>query len=188
MTCPASSARLVEAVGALPGREDVRVLDWMELAPGMMAAIRFDLAFWFVFYVILAVVVAFTILNTFLMAVFERTREFGVMMALGSTPARLTGLLFRESAILAILGGLAGFLLGFLVTDWFHERGIFLPGMTEWAKYHGLPNRIYPIQTASGILLGIGLVLLISMAAAAIPIGRVRRLTPVRAMQGGRRG
>ncbi len=77
---------LAAAVGALPGRKEVAILDWMELAPGLLASIRVDMAFWFVFYVILVVVIAFTILNTFLMAVFERTREFGVVMALGGTP------------------------------------------------------------------------------------------------------
>ncbi|GAJ01540.1 unnamed protein product, partial [marine sediment metagenome] len=84
------------------------VLDWMELMPGLIQAIQMDLVSAFIFYIILIVVVAFSILNTFLMAVFERTREFGVLLAIGTTPRRLTKLLLTESVSMTMVGIVIG--------------------------------------------------------------------------------
>ncbi|MFT4822759.1 MAG: putative ABC transport system permease protein [Halioglobus sp.] len=60
----------------------LRVLDWDELQPGLKQAIQADMFSAFVMYAVLIVLVAFSVLNTQLMSVLERTREFGVMMAL----------------------------------------------------------------------------------------------------------
>ena len=65
--------------------------------PGLRQSIEMDLISGLIFYLLLLLVVAFSILNTFLMAIFERTREFGVMMAIGTTPGRLTKVLLIES-------------------------------------------------------------------------------------------
>ncbi len=61
--------------------EPLAVLDWNELMPGLRQSIEMDLISGLIFYLLLLLVVAFSILNTFLMAIFERTREFGVLMA-----------------------------------------------------------------------------------------------------------
>ncbi|MFT6366469.1 MAG: ABC-type antimicrobial peptide transport system permease subunit [Bacteroidia bacterium] len=57
-------------------------MDWDELQPGLKQAIQADMFSAFVMYAVLIVLVAFSVLNTQLMSVLERTREFGVMMAL----------------------------------------------------------------------------------------------------------
>ena len=62
------------------------VQTWRELLPGVLQAIQLDMVIGASMYVILILVVAFSILNTFIMAVHERTREFGVMMAIGRRP------------------------------------------------------------------------------------------------------
>lgn len=72
-----------------------------------------DLVSGFIFYVILVVVVAFSILNTFLMAILERTREFGVLLAIGMKPKRLVRLVLAESAVLTFFGIAAGSFSGF---------------------------------------------------------------------------
>jgi len=159
------------------------VLDWMELMPGLIQSIKMDLISGFIFYIILIVVVAFSILNTFLMVIFERTREFGVFMALGTTPGRLTRLLLFESTTLTLLGTALGILAGSLVTWYFQVHGIVISGTSEMLRQYGLPERMYPQLSLLSIAVGAGLVLVITLMTALYPALKVRRLRPVEAMR-----
>jgi len=159
------------------------VLDWMELMPGLIQSIKMDLISGFIFYIILIVVVAFSILNTFLMVIFERTREFGVFMALGTTPGRLTRLLLFESTTLTLLGTAIGILAGSLVTWYFQVHGIVISGTSEMLRQYGLPERMYPQLSLLSIAVGAGLVLVITLMTALYPALKVRRLRPVEAMR-----
>ncbi len=159
------------------------VLDWMELMPGLIQSIKMDLISGFIFYIILIVVVAFSILNTFLMVIFERTREFGVFMALGTTPGRLTRLLLFESTTLTLLGTALGILAGSLVTWYFQVHGIVISGTSEMLRQYGLPERMYPQLSPLSIAVGAGLVLVITLMTALYPALKVRRLRPVEAMR-----
>ncbi|WP_208022571.1 ABC transporter permease [Desulfonema ishimotonii] len=84
------------------------VPDWRALMPGLAQGIYMDLISGLIFYLLLIIVVAFSILNTFLMAIFERTREFGVMMAMGTTTGRLTRLLLTEFLLMTVMGIVRG--------------------------------------------------------------------------------
>jgi ABC-type lipoprotein release transport system permease subunit len=161
---------------------DLVVLDWKALSPGLVEAIKMDLVSGFIFYIILIVVVAFSILNTFLMAIFERTREFGVMMAIGISPARLTRLLLLESAGLTVLGIGMGVIAGSLVTLYFQTHGILIPGVEELARQFGLPERMYPRLSLLSVAVGAGIVLLITSVTALYPALKIRRLDPVGAL------
>jgi len=107
-------------------------------------AIEMDLISGLLFYPILILVVAFSILNTFLMAIFERTREFGVLMAIGTTPRRLTKLLLIESLSMTMIGIITGIFLGCLITWYFQIHGIELSGTSELLSQFGISGRLYP--------------------------------------------
>jgi len=158
------------------------VLDWTELMPGLIEAIKMDLVSGFIFYIILIIVVAFSILNTFLMAIFERTREFGVLMAIGTTPGRLTKCLLLESASITMLGILVGIVAGSLITWYFQVHGIVISGTSELLRQYGLPERIYPQLSCLSVSIGAGIVSIITLLTALYPSFRVKRLRPVEAM------
>ncbi|MBW2545497.1 MAG: FtsX-like permease family protein [Deltaproteobacteria bacterium] len=160
------------------------VLDWMELMPGLIEAIQMDLYSGFIFYLILIVVVAFSILNTFLMAIFERTREFGVLLAIGTTPGRLSKLLLIESTIMTIAGIVVGIIAGSLVTGYFQVHGIVISGTSELMRQFGLPERMYPQLSMLSASIGPAAVLVITFLTALYPALKVRRLRPVEAMAG----
>ena len=160
------------------------VLDWMELMPGLIEAIKMDLYSGFIFYLILIIVVAFSILNTFLMAIFERTREFGVLMAIGTTPGRLSKLLLIESTTMTIVGIVIGIIAGSLITWYFQVHGIVISGTSEVMKQFGMPDRIYPQLSMLSASIGPGAVLIITFLTALYPALKVRRLRPVEAMAG----
>jgi len=163
-------------------KDPLVVLDWKELMPGLIQSIQMDLVSGFIFYIILIVVVAFSILNTFLMAVFERTKEFGVLMAIGTTPGRLTRLLLIESVTMTTMGIIIGVIAGSLITWYFQVHGIVISGASELLREYGLPERMFPRLSVLSVSIGAGAVLVITLLTALYPAIKVRRLHPVEAM------
>ena len=163
-------------------KHPLKVLDWEELMPGLRQAIEMDLVSGIIFYLILILVVAFSILNTFLMAIFERTREFGVLMAIGTTPRRLTRLLLIESLSMTMIGIVTGIILGCIITWYFQVHGIDISGTSELLSQYGISGRIHPKLSMPSAIIGPAVVLLITFLAALYPALKIRRLRPVEAM------
>jgi ABC-type lipoprotein release transport system permease subunit len=171
----------VEAV--IAGRDDIVVHDWDALQPGLKQMIQADMSSAFFMYGILVILVAFSVLNTQLMSVLERTHEFGVVMALGMKPGRLGRLVMLETAMMGMLGLVLGALLGAALTIWLGIRGYTIPGMEEMAAQFNLPGRIYPQATVLSTLIGPSVVFLFTLLASVYPAWRLRRLHPVQAMR-----
>lgn len=172
-----------EIEGLLPPNDALAVLDWTELQPGLRQAIQADfVSAWFM-YAVLIVLVAFGVLNTQLMSVLERTKEFGIVMSLGMSPWKLGRLVLLETFLLGLLGLTTGALLGSAIVYWFSVHGFTYPGLGEMAGQFNLPDRIYPSISALSLLLGPTVVFLGSLFAAVYPAARLHRLEPVAAMR-----
>ena len=159
------------------------VLDWDQLQPGLRQAIQADMFSAFIMYAVLIVLVAFSVLNTQLMSVLERTREFGVMTALGVRPGQLGRLVLLETAIMSLLGLLLGCLLGGLFTAYLGSVGFSLDGMKEAMERYNMDGRIYPQLSLISLLGGPAIVFLGGMLAAVYPALRLQTLQPVAAMR-----
>ncbi|MGD8963252.1 MAG: FtsX-like permease family protein [Desulfobacterales bacterium] len=175
-------AKLQRALWALEGRKKLKTLDWQELMPGLRQAIEMDLISGLIFYGLLIIVVAFSILNTFLMAIFERTKEFGVMMAIGTTPRRLTKILLLESMTITLIGIIAGIGIGIGITAYFQVHGIDFAGGSELLSQFGITGRMYPKLSFLSVTIGPFMVLFFTFFAALYPALKIRRLLPVDAM------
>jgi putative ABC transport system permease protein len=163
--------------------DELVVLGWKDLLPGLQQAIQADLASAWFMYTVLIVLVAFSVLNTQLMSVLERTREFGVMLALGFKPARLSRLVITETLIMSALGLTMGVLLGVMLTYYLSIVGFSYPGMEDMASRFNLPDRMYPGLSFLSIFLGPGIVFIFSILASAYPALRLFKLQPVSAMR-----
>jgi ABC-type lipoprotein release transport system permease subunit len=159
------------------------VHDWDALQPGLKQAIQADLGSAFFMYAVLVVLVAFSVLNTQLMSVLERTHEFGITMALGIAPGRLGRIVFLETAFMGLVGVALGALLGGIVTEWFGYTGFSYPGMEDMAVNFNLPSRFYPEATLLSLFLGPAIVFVGGMLAAIYPALRLHWLQPVEAMR-----
>ena len=171
----------VEAI--LAGNDELVVHGWDALQPGLKQAIQADISSAFFMYGILVILVAFSVLNTQLMSVLERTHEFGIVMALGLKPGRLGRLVMLETAMMGLIGLFLGALAGALFTTWFTVNGFSYPGMEEMAANFNLPGRVYPRATLLTMFAGPLVVFLFTLAAAAYPALRLQRLHPVEAMR-----
>ena len=166
----------------IKGDESLAVPDWMEIMPGLVQGIQMDLVSGIIMYIILVIVVAFSIFNTFLMAILERTREFGVMMAIGTSPSRITKLVMFESICMTIVGIVLGIIIGSLVTLYFQKHGIFIAGTEDILKEYGIPERLYPRLSLISAVAGPLVVFLITFVSSVFPALRIRKLKPVEAM------
>ncbi|MFL0800090.1 MAG: FtsX-like permease family protein [Agarilytica sp.] len=163
--------------------ESVEVLTWYERHPEIRQAIQSDMVSAWFMYAVLVILVSFSVLNTQLMSVLERTREFGIMMAIGLSAGRLARLVMVEAFFMAVLGFLIGSMLGIVLVVYLHNVGFSFPGMSEMAAQYNLPERMYPSLSPLAIFLGPSIVFLGSILAAVYPALRLTFLQPIAAMR-----
>jgi ABC-type lipoprotein release transport system permease subunit len=176
--------QLLQAMGG--ASPDLTVLRWQQAAPELDAAIRFDNVGNYLFFIILFAIVGLAIINTLLMAVLYRTREFGVLRALGLTRGETAAVAFSEGVLLTFFSGLAGLALGFAVTWGFFRHGIDFSGMlTSDITISGVLYNpvVVPVFRANRVLQGTGAILLIGVAASFYPAFRARRIDVAEAMK-----
>jgi ABC-type lipoprotein release transport system permease subunit len=171
----------VEAL--LPAGEDVVLHDWDALQPGLKQAIQADLSSAFFMYGVLVILVAFSVMNTQLMSVLERTHEFGIIMSLGLTPGRLGKLVLLETTFMGLAGLAIGAIVGGLITSWFTYNGFSYPGMDQMAANFNLPSRFYPQVSIFSLFLGPAIVFIGTLVSALYPALRLHWLHPVEAMR-----
>jgi putative ABC transport system permease protein len=179
-----TQARLDSIV--LPKNQDLIAVDWKKLMPGLNESIELDMSAGWFFYIALIAVVSFTILNTFLMAVLERTKEFGIILAVGARSSSLTKLVLIEGFFLTLLGLLMGFIFGSLVVSYFGHIGFTAPGAEEVLKKWNLPGRIYPEVTFESFWPPLLTVMIASLIAVFYPAYRAFKMDALKGLRGGR--
>ena len=175
--------RALPALDAIGRRSGVAVRDWQAMEPALRDAIDLKYATSMLFYASLVVVVAFIILNTLLMSVLERTREFGMLLALGMRSGQIGAMVWIELLGLALLGSAIGVAIGAAVTLWLQNQGIVMPIDPKLLAQFGVPSRLYPALTAFSALAGPAALLLTIVVGGLVPYLRVARLTPAIAMR-----
>jgi ABC-type lipoprotein release transport system permease subunit len=135
-------------------------------------------------YTIIILVACSTIANTMLMVVFERTREIGMMKALGLNAQRLIGLFLAEAGIVGALGSMVGVLLGSVLSYWLKYHGIDI-SMASSTASQGMPfGPVIYLDPTPLVILGSFLFgLIATFVIAILPISRVARLEPAKALK-----
>ena len=187
---PEMASALSHRLAGASGFTDAEVLDWQTLAPEMVTLVRItDLAGLLVLLLVF-IAAAAGVANTMVMATFERTREFGMLLALGTHPSRLVRLVIAESLALGVVGALAGSLIGIVLVVITHRTGIdyswLAGGGPSELSFAGLrfSLRFYPALSTVDVVRAIGAVCVTSLLAATWPALRASRLQPVQALRG----
>ncbi len=187
---PDAAAALSRRLAGASGFAGAEVLDWQALAPEMVTLVRIaDLAGLLVLLLVF-VAAAAGVANTMVMATFERTREFGMLLALGTHPSRLVQLVVAESIALGAVGALAGSLAGIVLVVITHRTGIdyswLAGGGPSELSFAGLrfSLRFYPALDAADVARAVAAVCVTSLVAATWPALRASRLHPVEALRG----
>ena len=166
---------------ALPSQQ-FEVHTWRELLPFQMAYLKILDGFMWIWYLVVFVAMGFGIVNTTLMAVFERMREFGLLKALGMKPWWILREVLTESFLLLITGMAVGNVLGFLCIFALSGSGIDLSALAAGAEYAGMTRIIYPAIASKDILMSNMIVLVLGILVSAYPAFKAARITPVEAL------
>ena len=174
-----------ETAAALRARlsaDRLSVETWKDLLPLVRLTLELYGGFIFIWNLVVFVAMGFGIVNTLLMAVFERIREFGLIKALGMKPRGIVLGVLTESFLLILLGTAAGNLLGLLSVAALSGPGIDLSALAAGLEYVGMPRVIYPAIRSIDILLANGVVLVLGTVVSLYPAVKAGRFTPVEAL------
>ncbi len=170
--------------GVLRDRLDASLYDvdpWQVVEKQFYRAMLADKKGGWLTIMIFTIIISVGVLNTVLMIVLERTREFGVLKALGTRPSQVFLLILLETSILAVLSVLAGTILG-LAANWFLSvHGIRYPVPIEYGGFTF--DTITASTTVRSVMMPWLIVISSSIAVSIIPALRAARIIPVRAMR-----
>ena len=128
-------------------------------------------------------IVALGILNTQLMSLFERVREFGVLMAIGARPRWIVRLILAESLVLGLVGVLLGVATGAAMIAYFGRHGLHLPVGQAFSYFLPFPSVIYLRPSWHQHAFACASVFAITLLASLPPALRAGRLKPAEALR-----
>jgi ABC-type lipoprotein release transport system permease subunit len=160
---------------------ELEVLGWTELHTFLGTMLAVQEGFVLVFMVVVFLVLSFGLVNTLVMAVFERTRELGLMQALGMRPALVLSQVLLESLLLLALGLLLGNGLA-LATLLPLRAGVDISAVAQGMEMMEMGTTLYPLLVLDDMLMSTVVVLVLGLLASLLPAWRASRLDPVRAL------
>jgi len=170
----------LQAREALPGYE---VLNWKEIFPDLAMIADFMGQIYGVFMVIILAALAFGIVNTMLMAVLERTKELGMLAAIGMNRRKIFGMIMFESIFLSIIGGFAGMGIAEAVIEATQKNGINLMKYSEGMEAFGYSAHLFPTIDTGFFVTTTILIVMTGILASIYPARKALKLNPVEAIR-----
>jgi len=164
---------------AVDGTLEVR--RWYEVDTYLGTMLKVMDGFVLIWVVVIFLALSFGLVNTLVMAVFERIREIGLMLALGMKPASILGQIIIESMMLLTVGLAIGNLLAWATIQPL-ESGIDISVVAEGMAMMGASSMLYPKLYWSDMLLANVVVLILGFLASLSPAWRASRYEPVEAI------
>jgi len=165
-----------------PGGYEVKT--WIQLNDLIVQIEDLSNSYMILLYLIILGITATVIVNTFIMAVFERTREIGILAAMGMHSRRIMAMFFAESSLLAVGGIVIGLIIGGLLVAYFTQYGFFIGNMGLNGAMIG--DTIYAHLTLKDVLTLTTLTFVVSLLAALYPALLAAQMEPVEALRGGK--
>lgn len=159
------------------------VQNWRELSPELNLIVGSFNQYMYIFIGIILLALMFGIVNTMLMAVLERQRELGMLMAIGMNRLRLFLMIMVETIFLALIGGPLGILLSHLTVSWLSQRGINLAFFSEGLSYYGFSSQVYPDIEPDRYISVMVMTLVVAVISAIYPSYKALRLNPSEAIR-----
>lgn len=161
--------------------EGIHAQTWREISPELGMIVMLGDVMVVILTLIFMIALGFGILNTMLMALFERMRELGMLLSIGMSKLRVFGMIMLEASILTLSGALAGFFLAWLSMLRLSETGINLEMFAEGAAMIGFDYMIYPFMNTGDYATVLVIVIIITMFASFYPAVKAMYIDPLEA-------
>jgi len=175
------AGKVKEKLSHVSGGNSVR--SWKELAPDAAMMNDFMILYYFIYIGIIMLALAFGIINTMLMAILERTRELGMLMAIGMNHKRIFKMIMLETIFLTMVGAAAGMLSGWAIIEVLGKTGIHFAGWGEGFEAIGFAARVYPVVTLEFFMFTTIMVIVTAIISSIWPARKALKLKPVEALK-----
>ena len=165
---------------ALPGYE---VESWEQNYPELGTAVNRKDMVMNIFSIIIIMIAGIGTLNLLLMAVYERTREIGLLGAMGLKPGQIAMLFILEGTMIGVVGAVMGVVLGLMINGYLRQVGMDFASYANMTEYMALiSGRIYPTLGLDRAVWRVITVIVISTLAAWIPAREASHREPAEAL------
>ncbi len=163
--------------------DSYKVQTWRDIQPSLAYINDFNTQLLYFIMVIILLGLAFGIMNTMLMAIMERTRELGMLMAVGMSKNRVFRMVITETIFLSFQGGIIGILIGFGTVEYFGSQGISVAAFSEGLSSFGYGDKIFPFLALYNYPIIAGLVILTALLSSIYPAWKALKLNPAEAIR-----
>jgi ABC-type lipoprotein release transport system permease subunit len=170
-----------EAVAAALTSSTYQIKTWQDLNALSVQFEQFAGAYMVILYLIILSITATVVTNTLVMAVYERTREIGILSAIGMKGGRIMAAFLTEAALLATGGVIGGLILGGLITSYIGKVGMAIPA-AQGVTGILLGDRIYPYLVSQDVISLTIVAYVITLIASLYPAVLAARMEPVEAL------
>ena len=161
----------------------VQIESWSDIAPEIQLMSDTVDVYAVAIIIIIMFALSFGILNTMLMALLERTREIGMMEALGMSLGKIVKLVVLETLFLTMTGLPLSLVVSYFIIDYYHQQGMDLSGMgNEMMNSFGFNTLIYPEFPTERLPAIMAIVLITALTASLLPALRMIKLNPVKSL------
>lgn len=160
-----------------------KILTWTKMNEIIIQTENLSNSYMFLFYIIVLAVTATVVINTLIMAVFERTREIGILSAIGMKSRRIMAMFLAESSILAVGGILLGLILGLLAVAYLERNGIYVGNMAVGGGGFLIRDTVYAKFNLDGTIQVSLMAFVVTLLAGLYPAALAARMEPVEALR-----
>lgn len=177
------TSKIISLFSQEVSEKELVVRNWEDISPVLKMLNEMTIQYSMIFVIIILVALSFGIINTMLMAIMERVREIGMLMAIGMNKTKVFFMIMLETVFLSITGGVLGLSISWILVELMGTTGIDLSAIADGLNSMGYSSFVYPeLDLIYYVLIGL-LVVVTAIFASIMPARKALKFNPTQAVR-----